>query len=149
MGRNDPMRNHLGRIRIEANLQRHPATFPYMIFLHRWSFCVGDLFASVFVLSVAVIVRFAIESFCSTFVVYYVIETVSFTMTTVRSSILICSMNIIVCFAKMYFLPYPPPINIPYGDIVLVLVTDVTKMHVPLRCAICKFHVFKDCTVYS
>ena len=67
MGRHDSMWNHLGRIRIEANLQRHPATFPYMIFLHRWSFCIGDHFASVFVLSVAVIVRFAIESFCSTF----------------------------------------------------------------------------------
>ena len=39
------------------------------------------------------------------------IATVSFTMITVRSSILICSMNIIVCFAKMYFLPYPPPIR--------------------------------------
>ena len=64
-----------------------------------------------FVLSVAVIVRFAIESFCSVFeVVYFVIETVSFTKITVRSSICICSMNIIVCSAEIYFLPYPPPI---------------------------------------
>ena len=67
MGRNDPMRNHLGRIRIVAKLQRHPATFPYMIFLHRWPFCIRHHFTFVFVLSVAVIVRFAIESFCSVF----------------------------------------------------------------------------------
>ena len=65
MGRNDPMRNHLGRIRIVAKLQRHPATFPYMIFLHLWPFCIRHHFTFVFVLSVAVIVRFAIESFCS------------------------------------------------------------------------------------
>ena len=32
-----------------------------------WSFCIRDHFASVFVLSVAYIVRFAIESFCSIF----------------------------------------------------------------------------------
>ena len=61
------MRNHLGRIRIVAKLQRHPATFPYMIFLHRWPFCIRDHFAYVFVLTVTVIVRFAIESFCSVF----------------------------------------------------------------------------------
>ena len=72
MGRNDPMRNHLGRIRIVAKLQRHcvqrhPATFPYTIFLHRWPFCIRHHFTFVFVLSVAVIVRFAIESFCSVF----------------------------------------------------------------------------------
>ena len=67
MGRNDPMRNHLGRIRIMAKLQCHPATFPYMIFLHRWPFCIRHHFTFVFVLSVAVIVRFAIESFCSVF----------------------------------------------------------------------------------
>ena len=67
MGRNDPMRNHLGRIRIEAKLQRHPATFPYMIFSHWWPFCIRHHFTFVFVLSVAVIVRFAIESFCSVF----------------------------------------------------------------------------------
>ena len=67
MGRNDPMRNHLGRIRIVAKLQRHPATFPYMIFLHRWPFCIRHHFTFVFVLSLAVIVRFAIESFCSVF----------------------------------------------------------------------------------
>ena len=67
MGRNDPMRNRLGRIRIVAKLQRHPATFPYMIFLHWWPFCIRHHFTFVFVLSVAVIVRFAIESFCSVF----------------------------------------------------------------------------------
>ena len=39
------------------------------------------------------------------------IETVGFTKITVRSSIFICSMNIIVCSAEMYFLPYPPPIQ--------------------------------------
>ena len=38
-----------------------------MIVLHFWPFCIPDHFASVFVLSVAVIVRFAIESFCSVF----------------------------------------------------------------------------------
>ena len=38
------------------------------------------------------------------------IETVGFTKITVRSSIFISSMNIIVCSAEMYFLPYPPPI---------------------------------------
>ena len=67
MGRSDPMRNHLGRIRIVAKLQRHPATFPYMIFLHRWPFCIRHHFTFVFFLSVTVIVRFAIESFCSVF----------------------------------------------------------------------------------
>ena len=36
-----------------------------MIFLHRWPFCIRHHFTFVFVLSVAVIVRFAIESFCS------------------------------------------------------------------------------------
>ena len=49
------------------NLPCHPATFPYMIFLHRWPFCIRHHFTFVFVLSVAVIVRFAIESFCSVF----------------------------------------------------------------------------------
>ena len=107
----------MGLIRIEAKLQRHcvqrhPATFPYMMFLHRWPFCIRHHFIFVFVFSVAVIVRFAIESFCSYSVVYFVIETVGFTKITVRSSILICSMNIIVCSAEMYFLPYPPPIDL-------------------------------------
>ena len=112
MGRNDPMRNHLGRIRIVAKLQRHPATFPYMIFLHWWPFCIRHHFTFVFVLSVAVIVRFLLSSlFVLYSVVYFVIETVGFTKITVRSSIFICSMNIIVCSAEMYFLPYPPPIQ--------------------------------------
>ena len=38
-----------------------------MIFLHWWPFCIRHHFTFVFVLSVAVIVRFAIESFCSVF----------------------------------------------------------------------------------
>ena len=38
-------------------------------------------------------------------VVYSVIETIGFTKITVRSSILICSINIIVCSAEMYFNP--------------------------------------------
>ena len=36
-----------------------------MIFLHRWPFCIRHHFTFVFVLSVTVIVRFAIESFCA------------------------------------------------------------------------------------
>ena len=103
MGRNDSMWNHLGRIRIEANLQRHPATFPYRIFLHRWSFCIDDLFAFVFVLSVAVIVRFAIESFCSTFSCLFCDWNCSFYNDHRSFLILICSMNINRLFCQNVF----------------------------------------------
>ena len=49
------------------NYNATPATFPYMIFLQWWPFCIRHHFTFVFVLSVAVIVRFAIESFCFVF----------------------------------------------------------------------------------
>ena len=61
------MRNHLGEYASRRKYNATQRLFLTVIFLHRCSFCIRDHLASMFVLSVAVIVRFAIESFCSLF----------------------------------------------------------------------------------
>ena len=83
----------------------------FLIVLHWWSFKKSDL------------LRFGVRSLCSGYrsfcnlvCLYYFqlfiswLRLLIFITITVRSSILICSMNI-VCSAKLYFLPYPPPIE--------------------------------------
>ena len=79
--------------------------FASVIILHRWSFCIGvRSFCSGY------------RSFCNLVCLIYFqlfilwLRPMIFTTIIVRSSILICSMNILFVLPNCIFLPYPPPI---------------------------------------
>ena len=84
--------------------------FTFVIFSHPWPFCIGDRFDLVFVLTVAVIVRFAIWSVYSTFSCSFRDwDRWSLQRSPFVLEILICCMNILFVLPNCIFYPIHRP----------------------------------------